>query len=277
MAAQGKYKEAVPPICEKNVLPGICGRICTHPCEESCRRGELDEPVSIRAIKRFLADYHEEQCQKSAHPVSDLQICEARETRTEKVAVIGSGPAGIAAAADLAKKGYNVTVFEREKKPGGLLRYGIGDHRLPEAVLDQELQTIENMGVSFSCGQDIDLSEGLVKLTTAYDATLLTIGSWTDRKLGVPGEDFDGVEGCLSFLTRRQWQDITGLNKKAAVIGDGNSAFDLARTLARLGARVTMISWFSQEEIPADKEEIREALEEGITIKDRTRSLPSRQ
>ena len=136
------------------------------------------------------------------------------EPRKEKVAVIGSGPAGIAAAADLAKKGYSVTVFERQEKPGGLLRYGIGDHRLPEAVLDRELQAIENMGVSFSCGQDIDLSEGLVELKTAYDAILVTVGGWTDRKLGVPGEDLDGVEGCLSFLTRRQWQDITGLQTR---------------------------------------------------------------
>ena len=270
LAAQGKYEQALRLIREKNVLPGICGRICTHPCEESCRRQELDEPVSIRAIKRFLADYVEEKSQKSEQPITDLQSREAIEPRKEKVAVIGAGPAGIAAAADLAQKGYSVTVFDRQEKPGGLLRYGIGDHRLPEAVLDQELQAIENMGVSFSCGQDIDLSEGLAQLTATYDATLLTVGSWTDRKLGVTGEDLDGVEGCLSFLTRRQWQDITVLNKKAAVIGDGNSAFDLARTLARLGAEVTMLSWFSQEEIPADKEEIREALEEGITIKDRT-------
>ena len=270
LAAQGKYEQALRLIREKNVLPGICGRICTHPCEESCRRGELDEPVSIRAIKRFLADYLEEQSQKSEQPITDLQSCEAIEPRKEKVAVIGSGPAGIAAAADLAQKGYSVTVFERQEKPGGLLRYGIGDHRLPEAVLEQELQAIENMGVTFSCGKHIDPAEGLAELNTTYDSTLLTVGSWTDRKLGVTGEDLDGVEGCLSFLTRRQWQDTTGANKKVAVIGDGNSAFDLARTLARLGAEVTMISWFSQEEIPADKEEIRETLEEGITIKDRT-------
>jgi NADPH-dependent glutamate synthase beta subunit-like oxidoreductase/formate hydrogenlyase subunit 6/NADH:ubiquinone oxidoreductase subunit I len=269
LAAQGKYEQALRLIREKNVLPGICGRICTHPCEDSCRRGELDEPVSIRAIKRFLADYLEEQSQQSGQ-VIDLQGGEAIEPRKEKVAVIGSGPAGIAAAADLAKKGYNVTVFERQEKPGGLLRYGIGDHRLPEAVLDRELQAIEKMGVTFACGQDIDLTEGITELKTSHDAVLVTVGGWTDRKLGVPGEDLNGVEGCLSFLTRRQWQDITGLKKNVAVIGDGNSAFDLARTLARLGAEVTMLSWFNREEIPADKDEIREALEEGISIKDRT-------
>lgn len=269
LAAQGKYQQALQLIREKNVLPGICGRVCTHPCEDSCRRGELDEPVAIRAIKRFLADYLEEQSQKSGQPVTEIEHGEAIASRKEKVAVIGSGPAGLAAAADLAKKGYRVTVFERQEKPGGLLRYGIGGHRLPEAVLDQELRTIENLGVCFSCGQDIDLGEGLVELTAAHDATLLTVGSWTDRRLGVPGEDLDGVEGCLSFLTRRQWQDVTGLKKKVAVIGDGNAAFDLARTLARLGCEVTMLSWFSQAEVPADQEEIREALEEGIIIRDR--------
>ena len=268
LAAQGKYEQALRLIREKNVLPGICGRVCTHPCEDSCRRRELDAPVSIRAIKRFLADYLTEQSQKQ--PVVDLQRRDAECFRKEKIAVIGSGPAGIAAAADLAKRGYGVTVFERQEKPGGLLRYGIGEYRLPEAVLEQELAAIENLGVTFSCGRNIDLSGGLVELTATYDATLLTVGSWTDRKLGVPGEDLDGVEGCLFFLTRRQWQDNTCINREVAVIGDGNSAFDLARTLARLGARVTMLSWFSREEIPADNEEIREALEEGITIKDRT-------
>ncbi len=263
LAAKGKYREALELIREKNVLPGICGRICTHPCEESCRRGELDEPVSIRAIKRFLADYAEE------HP-TDVQPVASIPSREERIAIIGSGPAGIAAAAELAGKGYPVTVFERQEKAGGLLRYGIGSHRLPEPVLNSELQRIEKMGVTFSCSQEIDLVAGLNTLSNDFAATLVTTGSWADRKLGVPGEDLEGVEGCISFLTRRRWQGITTLKKKVAVIGDGNSAFDLARTLARLGAEVTMLSWFRQEEIPAEKDEIREALEEGVIIKDQT-------
>jgi len=270
LAAQGRYDQALRLIRDKNVLPGLCGRICTHPCEDSCRRGELDEAVSIRAIKRFLADYLEEQSEKGGQASADRKDGETIAARKEKVAVIGSGPAGIAASAELAKKGYPVTVFERREQPGGLLRYGIGAHRLPEAVLDRELQTIEQMGVTFACGQEIDLAEGITELQAGHDAVLVTVGSWTDRRLGVPGEDLDGVEGCLSFLTRHQHQDISGLNRKVAVIGDGNSAFDLARTLARLGAEVTMLSWFSGAEIPADRDEIREALEEGITIRERT-------
>jgi NADPH-dependent glutamate synthase beta subunit-like oxidoreductase/formate hydrogenlyase subunit 6/NADH:ubiquinone oxidoreductase subunit I len=270
LAAQGKYEEALRLIREKNVLPGICGRVCTHPCEDNCRRGEVDEAVSIRAIKRFLADYLEEQSQQGIQSGTGLPAAGMVASRREKVAVIGSGPAGLAAAAELAKKGYGVTVYERKEKAGGLLRYGIGDHRLPEAVLDRELQTLEQMGISFVCDKPIDLAKGLGKLQKSHDATLITVGGWTDRRLGVPGEDLAGVEGCLSFLTRRNWQETASLKKKVAVIGDGNSAFDLARTLARLGAEVTMLSWFSREEIPADQDEIREALEEGIIIKDRT-------
>ncbi len=265
LAAQGKYEEALSLIRQKNILPGICGRICVHPCEESCRRGELDDAVSIRAIKRFLADYVEENG-KAAELVEKA----VAGKNGKKVAIIGSGPAGLAAAADLARKGFGVTVYEKCEKPGGLLRYGIGEHRLPADVLERELKYIEDMGVVFSCGQEINLEKDLTALSRKYDATLISAGSWTDRKLGAPGEDLDGVEGCISFLSRRQHQQVDVKKKKVAVIGDGNSAFDLARTLARLGANVTMLSWFSQAEIPADKDEIREALEEGITIKDRT-------
>ncbi len=269
LAAKGKYQQALQLIRQKNVLPGICGRICTHPCEENCRRGELDESVSIRAIKRFLADYLEGHEQSGEWQKTCLQPGEAEPSRKEKIAVIGSGPAGLAAAADLARRGYCVTVFEGQEKPGGLLRYGIGFHRLPEAVLDRELLALEELGVKFTCGRIIDLSTDLTGLAADHEAILLTIGSWMDRKLGVPGEELQGVEGCLSFLTRSRWQEINKLKKKVAVIGDGNSAFDLARCLTRLGAGVTMLSWFSEEEIPADKEEIREAVQEGITIKNR--------
>ena len=261
LAAAGKYDEALALIREKNILPGICGRICTHPCEDNCRRGDLDEAVSIRAIKRFLADYGEEQAAPAER---------AGAPNGSKVAVIGSGPAGLAAAADLARRGYEVEVLERNEKPGGLLRYGIGSHRLPEEVLERELGSIERMGVAFRCGREIDLAADLQGLSRQYDSVLMTVGSWTDRRLGAPGEDLQGVEGCISFLARRQAQQIDTLAKKVAVIGDGNSAFDLARILARMGADVTMLSWFGLEEIPADADEVREAMEESITIKDRT-------
>ncbi len=235
LAAQGKYDEALALIRRDNVLPGICGRICTHPCEDACRRGGVDDPVSIRAIKRFLADFEgaEAAQQETTDQDPSAQI---EPTRPEKIAVIGSGPAGIAAAADLARKGYGVTVFEKEKEIGGMLRYGIGAHRLPRSILDREIALIERMGVAFVTNHAVDLAGDFDRLTAEYDGLILSTGTWHDRRMGITGEDLEGVEGCLAFLARRQWDNLTSLPERVAVIGDGNSAFDLARTLARMGA-----------------------------------------
>ncbi|MCL2341288.1 MAG: FAD-dependent oxidoreductase, partial [Proteobacteria bacterium] len=265
LAAQGKYEEALALVRRDNVLPGICGRICTHPCEDACRRGGVDDPVAIRAIKRFLADFEGSDAGREK-AASLLEPGETKPARAEKIAVIGSGPAGLAAAADLARQGYQVTVFEKEKEVGGLLRYGIGAHRLPRAILDREIELIEQMGVVFVTGRAIDLARDLERLSKEYQAVVLGAGAWHDRHLGVAGEDL--AEGCLAFLTRRQRDDLTSLPEKVAVIGDGNSAFDLARTLARMGAKVSIVSWFDSDHIPADPDEVREALEEGITIVD---------
>ncbi|MFZ5572165.1 MAG: FAD-dependent oxidoreductase [Thermodesulfobacteriota bacterium] len=262
----GKYEEALALIREENILPGICGRICTHPCEDACRREQVDEPVSIRAVKRFLADY------EARHP-ERIQPPKTAEKRQETFVVIGSGPAGLAAAARLAKSGCRVRVYEKEEEAGGLLRYGIGPHRLPRAILDAELHYIQQLGVEFITGRPVDLASGLDSMRKEADGVLIATGSWKDRKLGMEGEDLTGVEGCLSVLNRIYRREITSLPEKVAVIGDGNAAFDLARTLARLGARVTLISWFEHDRIPAEPEEIRGAREEGIEIIDRTRVI----
>lgn len=270
LAAQGRYAEALALIRRDNVLPGICGRVCTHPCEEACRRGGVDDPVSIRAIKRFLADY--ESTEAAAQTTAEQTVAK----RPENIAVIGSGPAGIAAAADLARKGYGVTVFEKEPEVGGLLRYGIGAHRLPRAILDREIHLIEQMGVNFVANHPIDLATDLDRLSREHDALILSTGTWQDRRMGVEGEDLPGVEGCLAFLARKEWEALTSLPEKVAVIGDGNSAFDLARTLARMGAQVSIVSWFDAEHIPADPDEVREAVEEGVTIIDATQVVAFR-
>ncbi|MCL1980648.1 MAG: FAD-dependent oxidoreductase [Proteobacteria bacterium] len=269
LASQGKYEEALALIRRDNVLPAICGRICTHPCEDACRRGGVDDPVAIRAIKRFLADYEgtDADWKEAASPAEPM--------RAEKIAVIGSGPAGIAAAADLARRGYGVTVFERRAEVGGLLRYGIGAHRLPRNILDREIRLIERMGVVFATGQEIDLARDLERLGREYQGVVVGTGTWHDRMLGVEGEDLDGVEGCLAFLTRQQ-DSKSRLSKRVAVVGDGNSAFDLARTLARMGAEVSIISWFGIDHIPADPEEVREAVEEGVVIVDATQVVAFR-
>ncbi|MGE4559678.1 MAG: FAD-dependent oxidoreductase [Desulfobulbus sp.] len=275
LAARGKYEEALALIRRDNILPGICGRICTHPCEEACRRGGVDDPVSIRAIKRFLADYEaaDAQRQEAAGYAFAAQVA---PTRPEKIAIIGSGPAGLAAAADLARKGFGVTILEKEPEIGGLLRYGIGAHRLPREILDRELKFIHWLGVTFAPNHPVDLSTDLPRLVKEYSRVVIATGTWHDRKLGIAGEDLDGVEGCLAFLARRQWEGLDTLSGKVAVIGDGNSAFDLARTLTRMGAEVSIVSWFKAEHIPADPDEVREAVEEGVAIIDATQVVAFR-
>jgi NADPH-dependent glutamate synthase beta subunit-like oxidoreductase/Pyruvate/2-oxoacid:ferredoxin oxidoreductase delta subunit len=267
LAKAGKYIEALELIREKNILPGICGRVCTHPCENECRRGLLDETVSIRAIKRFLADYAIQHPEKVKTP-------KPAEKRPEKFAIIGSGPAGLAAAAELARFGCNVTVYEKEKQAGGLLRYGIGAHRLPRNILDAELNYIQKLGVEFVLSHEIDFSTQIEPMQQDFDAIIITTGAWNDRKLGVKGEDLQGVFGCLSFLARFYREEITvKKGEKTAVIGDGNAAFDLARTLVRAGAEVTIVSWFDNDRIPADPEEIKGAADEGIALIDRSKVM----
>ncbi len=261
----GRFAEALDLIRENNVLPGICGRICTHPCETFCRRGELDEPVAIMDIKRFVAD-------SDRSDPKDIKSSFVHN-RSEKIVIIGSGPGGIAAAADLARFGYDVTVFEKEKEVGGLLRYGIGRHRLPGDIIDNDLEYIKELGVQFITSHPVDLAHDMDRLKKDFDAVIISIGTWADLKLGIPGETLKGVEGCLSFLGRFYRNEIKALNEKVAVIGDGNAAFDLARTLLRLGANVTILSWFPEDLIPADPEEIRASRKEGILIRDRTQTI----
>jgi len=274
LARAGRFTEALRVVRKDNVLPGICGRICTHPCEEACRRGDLDDPIAIRDIKRFLADH------EMMEP--DEQMPEKATLRGKNVAVIGSGPAGLAAASELARLGYGVTVFEKEPEPGGLLRYGIGAHRLPRQILDHDLQYIERLGVHFETSHPVDLQKDLPALRKDFDTVLATVGAWTDRKLGVPGETLEGVEGCLSFLTRffgkgpeglSRAEKVDGRNPRVAVIGDGNAAFDLARTLVRQGNQVTLVSWFPDNLIPANPHEVRGAREEGVAIVDAARVI----
>ena len=254
----GKYREALDVIRADNVLPSVCGRICTHPCEAACRRGDVDGSVSVRAIKRFLAD------QEDPKDAERWRTIKPSETRPEKIAIIGSGPAGIAAAAELARNGFKVTVFEKEKKLGGMLQYGIGEHRLPRDVLDKEIDAIKHWGVQFKTDSTIDLKKDLKSLAKKYKAVIITTGTWADRKLGIPGEDLTGIRGCVDYLTAYHRGEATAPAGKIAVIGDGNSAFDLARTLVRQGGDVTLVSWFPESMITADEEEVKGAIEEGI-------------
>ncbi|MBW1988772.1 MAG: FAD-dependent oxidoreductase [Deltaproteobacteria bacterium] len=256
LAGAGEYARALNLIRKDNVLAGVCGRVCTHPCEQACRRAELDEPLAIRSIKRFLAD------QAGSETLPEPP----QPARPQSIAVVGSGPAGLAAAAELARLGYGVTILEKEPRAGGLLRYGIGPHRLPREILDQDLNFVRSLGVTIRTSSPVDLDhpEALLK---DFDAVVVALGAWADRSLGVSGEDLDGVQGCVDFLSRVHRGEIGELPLDVAVIGDGNAAFDLARTVRRLGAAVTLYSWFPEDAIPADAEEVAAAREEGVVIK----------
>ncbi|MCU0598434.1 MAG: FAD-dependent oxidoreductase, partial [Desulfobacterales bacterium] len=221
----------------------------------------VDDPLAIREIKRFLSDC-DSSSGESAIPSDGVR-------QQESVAVIGSGPAGLAASADLARLGYRVTVYDKEAGAGGLLRYGIGPHRLPRHVLERDLKYIQDMGVAFALSHPVDLPAGIEALKQSHDAVIVSCGSWSDRKLGVPGEDLGNVEGAIAFLNRLYREDFPVLSENIAVIGDGNAAFDLARVLRRIGSRVTLVSWFPENLIPADQEEIVAAREEGVEILDR--------
>ena len=255
-----KFEQALALIRERNVLPGICGRICIHPCEAACRRGEKDGAVAIRDIKRFVAG-------AAQNPETEHRP----QMRPKKIAVIGSGPAGLAAAAELARQGVQATVFEKEQEAGGLLRYGIGPHRLPRDILDRELDYIKGLGVTTITGHGVDFRAGLAALAEKFDAIILAAGSWTDRLLGMPGEELEGIFGCVEYLLRFYRGETIALKDKVAVIGDGNAAYDLARVLRRTGADVTIVSWFEKDKIPADPDEIAAADAEGIHLIDRTR------
>jgi len=263
LAAAGRFSEALELIRRDNVLPGICGRVCTHPCEAACRRSELDQPLAIRDIKRFVADR-----ERAAPPLTPNP---ATPGRKERIAIVGSGPSGLAAAADLARLGYPVTVFEREKEPGGLLRYAIGPHRLPREVLDREIEYIERLGVRFKTSHSVDFSKDLSSLRDEFKAVVVCAGMWKDRKLGAPGEDLEGVSGCIETLARFYRGDVADPGENAAVIGDGNAALDLARYLVRTGTKTTIISWFPENLIPASASEVADAREEGVSIISSTR------
>ena len=257
-----KYEEALALIREKNPFPAITGRICTHPCETACERGKYDEPIAIDFLKRFVADY---EIKEKGSFQWDLT---KDEPNGKKVAIVGAGPAGLMCAHDLARKGYDVTIYEELPKPGGMLYVGIPPYRLPRDILFGEVELLEKLGVKFvfntRVGKDITVEE----LRKNYDALFIAIGAHKSKKLRIPGEDLEGVYGAVEFLREvNLGGDIDLTGKVVGVVGGGNAAIDAARTSYRLGAKKVIILYRRTiAEMPANPEEIEEAQEEGIDI-----------
>ncbi|MHB0871583.1 MAG: FAD-dependent oxidoreductase, partial [Chloroflexota bacterium] len=258
LIAEGKIEEAYQVITETNPFPSICGRVCEHPCEEKCRRGQLDDALSIRALKRFVAD--EMRGRRPRPP-------EVRLDR--KVAVVGGGPAGLAAANSLARMGYQVTVFEALPMLGGMLAVGIPEYRLPRAVLNDEIENVLALGVQAKTGMALGKDFSLEELTArGYDAIFLAMGAHSSAKLGIAGEDTPGVIHGVQFLREVNLGRPAALQgKKVAVVGGGNVAMDAARVALRLGAQAVHVVYRrTRDEMPAQDEEIEDALKEGVRL-----------
>jgi formate dehydrogenase beta subunit len=261
---EGDYAGAVTTIRERNPLLLACGRVCPHPCEDKCRRGIEDEPVSINQLKRFVADYEMTSGQR-------LPVACAPDTG-KKVAVIGGGPAGLSCAFFLRRMGHAVTIFDMMPKLGGMIRYGIPEYRLPKEVLQWEIDGIVNLGIDVKTNVRLGKDFTIDSLVAAgYDATFLGIGAWKDYKLNVAGEDLEGCYTGIDFLTRfarHQQGDSTDkpfVGRRCAVIGGGNTAIDCVRTLVRLGAdEVAIVYRRTRKEMPANEVEIVAAEHEGV-------------
>jgi len=253
---EGKFADSLAIIREKVPFPGVLGRICIHPCEQACRRNALNEPISIKFLKRFVADRDTGEWKQHSVKLPPTG---------KKVTVVGSGPGGLTAAYYLAKLGHSVTVFEQFPKAGGMLRVGIPDYRLPPEILDDEIRVIEEAGVEIKLNTRIESIDGLFE--QGYDAVFLAVGAHRGMKMGVEGEDSPGVVDGASFLRRVNLGEKVDLGKEVAVVGGGNVAIDSARSALRLGAKnVTILYRRTRTEMPASPEEVEAAIEEKINI-----------
>ncbi|MEM3626745.1 MAG: FAD-dependent oxidoreductase [Candidatus Bathyarchaeia archaeon] len=255
---RGKFKEAVEVIRRDMPFPAICGRVCFSPCEDACARTNVDQAVAIRALKRLVADVERETGRVKPEPIP--------KKYSEKVAVIGAGPAGLTAAYELAKLGYPVTVFERMAEGGGMMRYCIPEFRLEKFVVANEIAYIKDLGVEIKTGVEFGKDITLESLRgEGYRAIFIAIGTQQGMRLNVPGEDLEGVMNAVDFLRAVALDKHIKVGEKVAVIGGGNTAIDSARTAKKLGSKEVMILYRrSREEMPALPHEVKEAERDGI-------------
>jgi len=257
LIAQQRFDEALQVILRDNPLPSICGRVCTHPCTAACTRAGVDDPVNLPALKRFITDYRPEY--KLPEPtVPD---------RPERIAIIGSGPAGLVCAYQLRQKGYRPIIFEALSTAGGMLAVGIPSFRLPRRLLNAEVDRMRAIGIEIRLDSPVGRSVGFDDLRKSFAAVFVAIGAHVERKLRVPGEDLPGVSGGVEFLRRVNLGKPVAPGQHVLVIGGGNSALDAARTALRCGAaEVTIVYRRTRPEMPADHREIEDAEREGIKL-----------
>jgi len=254
---EGKFDEAYRLIKQKLPFPMVVGRVCHHPCEAKCRRAQVDEPVAIRYLKRFAADW------ASEHNIE--YIPEIKEKREEKVAIIGSGPAGLSAAWDLAIYGYQVTVFEALPEAGGMLAVGIPEYRLPKDILKKEVEDVRKLGVEIKLNTRIGDVTSLLR--EGYKAVFIAIGAHEGARMGIPGEDLEGVYEAIEFLREVNLGREVKVGKKVAVIGGGNTAVDSARVALRNGAEEVYVFYRREKkDMPAIEEEVESLEEEGVQL-----------
>lgn len=259
LIANGRFDDALKLIKDKIPLPASIGRVCPHPCEKTCRRAKVEEPINIAQLKAFAADLDLK---------GNTYLPEIAEGTGKKIAIVGGGPAGLTAGLYLRKLGHEVTVFDMMDKMGGMLRYGIPQYRLPKEILDSEIAVIEKTGVKLvnnvKLGRDITLD----KLRSVNDAVILAPGAWKSSPMRVKGEDISGVYGGIDFLRRVIQGKPVDIGERVAVCGGGNTAMDACRTAVRLGAKeVYVIYRRTEKEMPAEEIEIKESKEEGVIYK----------
>ncbi len=265
LAAQGKYREALQLIKRENPFPAVCGRICNRRCEDACTRGTVDQAVAIDEVKRFIA---QQDLNAERRFIPDRVVPKLLGGFEEKIAIIGAGPAGLSCAYYLAEKGYKPTVFEKNEKPGGMLRYGVPSFKLEKDVIDAEIDIIRQLGVEIKCGVEVGKDVTLDELRSqGYKAFYIAIGCQGGRKANIPGEDTEGVMTAVDFLRTVGGDESYPVRGTAVVVGGGNVAIDVARTAVRCGAEsVKMLCLEPRDRMPASEEEIEDAAADGVTL-----------
>jgi NADPH-dependent glutamate synthase beta subunit-like oxidoreductase/NAD-dependent dihydropyrimidine dehydrogenase PreA subunit len=258
LIAQGRYDEALRVASEPNPFPAICGRVCTAPCEAVCRRGEFDAPIAIRELKRFATDHGSPWLRRVPPP---------KHQYAERVAIVGAGPTGLSAAYYLARRGYQVAVYDAMPVAGGMMAIGIPEYRLPRAELNRDIDAIHALGVTFHLNTAIGRDVQLTDLQRDFDATLIAVGAQRSQRLGVPGEELRGVIPATTFLKQFNLEEGTRISGDVVVVGGGSTAMDAARSALRAGASSVRILYRrTRAEMPAQEDEVRAALDEGLAI-----------